>query len=208
MIGTQVYNSQKKGLNMSVSGEAWTFETVEARLVAALIVARRVPDRERSWLHVKAFWPPIVRERCLGDYDIRGYLGTTEDIPPPRVPLPPREIDAMEEAEDWLSRFLEPEERALVLLALGWKASGRRPGWTKIGRLLGVKLSRTALARRYLTAIAAVACGLEGKGSAAVRLMVRRMLAAEAREKAGAGVASAARTGRRRRTETEFVYVD
>lgn len=193
----------------SGEGELWSFDLVQARLVEALIVARRRPDRERGWLTVQASWPSIVRDRALGDYDIRGYLGTTEDIPPPRMPLSSAEISRMEEAEGWLARFLEEEDRILVLLALGWLAAGRRIGWRRICSIIGAQVGEAALAKRYALAIARIACGLSGVGQAAVQMMVRRHRAEAARAAIG-GAVSGAKSGRVRRRKVEYVidYTD
>src|SRR3546814_20484305 len=46
----------------------WTFEMVQERLVEAMLLWRRMPDRERGWLAVKAYWPEMRRHNHFGDY--------------------------------------------------------------------------------------------------------------------------------------------
>ena len=187
----------------------WTFDAVEERLVAALCSARRVPDRERSWLHVKAYWPDI-READIFDYPGGGVDGVSHIRIRP-MPLSPAQVDQMEEAESWLGRFLDEGDRALVVLALGWLAAGRRIGWTRIARIMarsGPTLTRSALAQRYIKAIATVACGLNGKGPASIRYMVRQRLMADARRRAGELPPVQGRRVWRRRVEVDIVYSD
>ena len=81
-------------------GRMYSFADVETRLVEAMLVMRRMSDREAGWLKVKACWPDIVRDRNAGDYDARGVdMG-----PPPLRPLPAsrRDIAEMEEAFGWV----------------------------------------------------------------------------------------------------------
>lgn len=190
--------------------EGWTYEAVEAALVEALVVARRVPDREAGWLHVKAAWPDL-RDADVFDYGGEGVDGVSHVRIRP-MPLANAQIDAMRRAESWLGRYLADEaDRLLVRAALGWLAAGRRIGWTRIGKVLGLGVTRQALQRRYLTAVARIACGLNGKGEASVKAMVRAQMLAEARSAVGAGVggegsASRGRGQRRRVVEVDIVY--
>ncbi len=188
----------------------WPYEMVEARLIEAMGVARRVPDRERGWMTLRAYWPDIVRERCLGDYDAYGYLGNSSDIAPARIPLNRAELARMQEAEGWLGRFLDEDARRLVVLAAGWMVSGRRVSWTRIGRIMGVKVGREAIKLRYLTAVAQIEAGLNGKGKAAVSASVRRQRMAEARRAMSdeASTQGRVRGQRRRRIEVDIIYSD
>lgn len=144
---------------------SWTYELAEERLVEAMACWRRAPDRERGWLHVEAIWPEITREWAAGDYDGRGYLGTSSDVPLRPLPLARAEVARMEEASEWIGRYVErDEDRTLVALALGYKASGRRPPWRKIKHRLGIPFGEDGLRRRYERAIGAIAKGLAETG--------------------------------------------
>ena len=80
----------------------YSFADVEERLVEAMLVMRRLSDREAGWLRVKASWPDIVREHEAGDYDARGYLGNSSDIALKPLPATRRDIAEMEEAFAWV----------------------------------------------------------------------------------------------------------
>lgn len=194
------------------SAVIWTFEAVEERLVAALIVARRVPDREASWLRVKACWPDVVRATWLGDTYLGDYGGEGVDgVSAAHVRRPQlgrEEIAAMVEAERWLGRYLDEDARVLVGLALGWLSRGRRIGWKRIGRIMGVSVTPTTLRQRYMLAIARIACGLNGHGDAAARDVLRRQLLSEARRAAGDAPAVRGRKARRRPVVVDVVYCE
>src|SRR3546814_532230 len=102
----------------------WTFEAVQERLVEAMLLWRRMPDRERGWLAVKAYWPDLRRHNHFGDY------ADAEATPRP-LPLSRAEIRRMEEASEWLL-LVNERDRALVALAVAWLAGGRSqvPGRT------------------------------------------------------------------------------
>jgi len=196
---------------MTDSTEIWTYEAVEARLIDGKAVSRQMPDRERSWLHVKAYWPDM-READIFDYPGGGVDGVSHIRIRP-LPLTPAQISEADEAGSWLGRFLKEGERRLMVLALGWPASGRRVAWKRVGRLLRVKLTGPALERQYKLAICVVTCGLNGKGRAAARRMLQARLHGEARALVDAGGAGGVYTGRvrgrrRRVTEVDIVYAE
>lgn len=182
----------------------WTYDVVEARLVEAMQVARRLPDRERGWLAVRAYWPSIVRERCLGDYDAYGYLGSSSDLPVARVPLASAEIDALDTSEGWALAYVPECDRKMVALALGWLVAGRRIGWRKLRLVLGWQIGPGAVQRRYERAIALICCGLNGKGAAGVKAVLG------ARARAGMmvadGDASVGQRSYRRRVVVDIEY--
>ena len=64
----------------SDTGRVLSFEDVQERLVEAIRVVWRQPDRERAWLTVRAYWPDIQRHTAFGDYDDRGGDGTSSDV--------------------------------------------------------------------------------------------------------------------------------
>ncbi len=141
--------------------EGWTYAVVEERLVEAMQLWRRSPDRERAWLSVRAIWPEITREWALGDYDARGYLGTSSDVPLKPLPIARAEMARMEEAGTWIGRFVPERDRRLVCVALGFKASDRRVPWLRLRQMMGVSFGAAGLSRRYERAIAAVVRGLD-----------------------------------------------
>jgi hypothetical protein len=52
------------------SGALLSFSDVEERLVEAMLVCWRNPDRERGWMRIRSAWPDVAAEP--GDYDARG----------------------------------------------------------------------------------------------------------------------------------------
>src|SRR3546814_5129850 len=76
----------------------WTFEAVQERLVEAMLLWRRMPDRERGWLAVKAYWPDLRRHNHFGDY------ADAEATPRP-LPLSRAEIRRMERSEEHTSEL-------------------------------------------------------------------------------------------------------
>lgn len=127
----------------------YSFADVEERLVEAMLVMRRLSDREAGWLRVKASWPDIVREHEAGDYDARGYLGNSSDIPLKPLPATRRDIAEMEEAFAWVLAAKE-RDRRLIALAIGALARGeKRVPWGKLLRPMGLKLGQHGLRKRY-----------------------------------------------------------
>ena len=108
------------------------FDDVEARLVEAMLLWRRSPDRERGWLHVKAFWPEIQRAGCFRV--VGGEVDYPEEDPIPRpLPLTRAEVRTMTEASDWMA--LVPErDRKLVALGVAGMVSGREPSLARPAR--------------------------------------------------------------------------
>lgn len=151
----------------------WTYAEVEERLIEAMALWRRSPDRERAWLHVKAMWPEITREWAAGDYDARGYLGNSSDVPLRPLPLVRAEVARMEEAGAWVGRYVGERDRKLVVMVLGYKASDIRPPWLEIKRRMGIPFGAAGLTRRYERAVAVIVKGLDsaqrGSASAQVR---------------------------------------
>lgn len=125
----------------------YSFADVEERLVEAMLVMRRMSDREAGWLRVKACWPDIVREDDRGDYDARGV----DMIAPAPRPLPAtrRDIAEMEEAFGWVLAA-KPEDRRLIALAIGALAQGaKQVPWMRLRKPMGIKLGAHGLRKRY-----------------------------------------------------------
>ncbi|QAY77911.1 hypothetical protein [Sphingosinicella sp. BN140058] len=139
---------------------SFTFQQVEDRLVEAMDLWRRSPDRERGWLHVKACWPEVVRQGWRVNTD--GEHDEREAVQEPRRPRPTRaQIEAMVEASEWL--LLAPEEdRRLVAAVLVCYARGmKKVPWMKIWDRFGRgRPGPDGLRMRYSRAITAIAKAL------------------------------------------------
>lgn len=127
----------------------YSFADVEERLVEAMLVMKRLSDREAGWLRVKASWPDIVRDHEAGDYDARGYLGTSSDIPLKPAPATRKDIGMMEEAFGWVLAA-KPDDRKLIALAITALARGeKRVPWMQLRKPMGLKLGAHGLRKRY-----------------------------------------------------------
>ncbi|MEA3541952.1 MAG: hypothetical protein U9R77_07520 [Pseudomonadota bacterium] len=145
----------------------YSFADVEERLVEAMLVMRRLSDREAGWLRVKASWPDIVREHEAGDYDARGYLGNSSDIPLKPLPATRRDIAEMEEAFAWVLAAKE-RDRRLIALAIGALARGeKRVPWMALRKPMGIKLGANGLRMRYERAMHLVVKAANAQKSAA-----------------------------------------
>lgn len=130
-----------------------TFEAVQERLVEALRLWWRMPDRERGWMTIRAFWPEMRRHNHFGDY------ADTEGAPRP-LPLSRAEIAEMDEASEWM-RFIPDRDRKLVALALLRLARGeKRVPWLELRAPLGVQFGADGLRKRYSRAISSIAQAL------------------------------------------------
>jgi hypothetical protein len=138
----------------------WSFDAVEERMVEAMELWRRAPDRERGWLHVKAFWPQIRRSGVF--QIVAGELDHPEEKPELKpLPLTRAEVAAMMEASDWLLHVPE-RDRRLVTIALFYQAQGKQPQWAKIKRRLGIPFGADGLRMRYSRAITQICKSLNG----------------------------------------------
>lgn len=141
---------------------AWTFQSVEERLVEAMITCRRDSDRERAWLRVRSAWPDIVRERSAGDYDARGGEHASSDVALRPAALTRRDVAEMEEAFGWMDA-VDPADRKLIGLAIVALARGQREiRWRKLLGPMGLDRGADGLRMRYARAIAAIAARLNG----------------------------------------------
>ncbi|MCK0531760.1 hypothetical protein [Sphingobium agri] len=146
----------------------YSFADVEERLVEAMLVMKRLSDREAGWLRVKASWPDIIRERELGDYDARGYLGNSSDIPLKPLPATRKDIAMMEEAFAWVLAA-KPDDRRLIALAIGALARGeKRVPWMKLRKPMGVTRGADGLRMRYERAMRKVVIAANASKSAPV----------------------------------------
>jgi hypothetical protein len=97
-----------------------SFEDVEQRLIEAILVTWRQPDRERMWLTVRAYWPeaPIGED---GDYGGDGIDGVSSSVLR-TASLTRREIADAEQAFGWLAAVQHVDDRRLIGKALRQRA--------------------------------------------------------------------------------------
>ncbi|RSU21216.1 hypothetical protein [Sphingomonas koreensis] len=139
-----------------------SFDDVQERLVEAIRVLWRQPDRERAWLTVRAYWPDIQRHTALGDYDDRGGEGSSSDVKLRPAALTRAEVADAEEALAWLDA-VEPDDRKLIGLAISALASGRRAiPWGRLLRPMGKARGVDGLRRRYERALGGVCRRVNG----------------------------------------------
>lgn len=138
---------------------------VEERLVEAMCLWRRAPDRERGWLNVRAYWPDIRRAEFIRI--VGNELDWPEEKPEARTPpLSRAEVAAMTEASDWLA-LVDERDRKLVALAVSYLAKGHaRVPWLRIKRLVGVAFGADGLRKRYGRALTAIANEVNRRKSA------------------------------------------
>jgi len=148
----------------------WTFETVQDRLVEAMLTCWRHPDRERGWQRLRAFWPDIQRDVLAGDYDARGGELSSSEVALRPASLTRLETAEMEEAFGWLDH-IQPADRKLVGLAITALASGKREvPWRRLLRPMGLTHGSEGLRVRYGRAIAAIAARASGGNPRANRV--------------------------------------
>lgn len=137
----------------SGAGSLMSFEAAEARLVEAVRVAWRLPDREAGWQRVRSAWPEIMRETSAGDYDARGGDLASSDVPLRTVAATRGEVAAMEEAFGWLAVVADTDRR-LIALAVGCLARGHsQVPWLRLLRPMGLTHGAEGLRKRYARAL-------------------------------------------------------
>ncbi|MGN5374604.1 DUF6362 family protein [Sphingomonas hankookensis] len=130
-----------------------SFAEVEARLVEAVRVSWRLPDREAGWQRVRSAWPEILRETAAGDYDARGGDLASSDVPLRTAAATRGEVVEMEQAFDWL-RAVADEDRRLVALAIGCLARGdKQVPWLRLRPPMGLTHGAEGLRKRYTRAL-------------------------------------------------------
>ena len=128
-----------------------TFADVEERLVEAMLLCWRLPDRERSWTRIKAYWPDIQRHNWFGD-----YADTDPDARPRPLPLSRSDIARMDEAFGWLDA-VPVDDRRLIGLAITALARGAsRVPWSRLLRPMGLTRGSDGLRMRYGRALSGV----------------------------------------------------
>lgn len=146
----------------------WTYETVQDRMVDAVRAWWRAPGRVGPGnggpyaRDIPAGM--IIRDANMGDYDERGYLGTSSDVPLRPAAMTRAEVDARDAASDWMEQVPEVDRR-LVSLALIYLARGKSSvPWMQLKQDMGVRIGAGGLQRRYERAIRGVVVALNGGG--------------------------------------------
>jgi hypothetical protein len=137
----------------SGAGSLLSFDEIEARLVEAVRVSWRLPDREAGWQRVQSAWPEILRETSAGDYDARGGDLASSDVKLRTAAATRDEVAGMEQAFDWL-RAVADDDRRLVALAIGCLARGdKQVPWLRLRRPMGLTHGAEGLRKRYTRAL-------------------------------------------------------
>jgi hypothetical protein len=137
-------------------GALLSFADIEERLVQAMLICWRNPDRERGWQQLRSAWPDVLREISAGDYDARGGDHSSSDVSLRPASLTRAEVAEMEEAFGWLDH-IEPLDRKLVGLAITAMARGaKQVPWMKLRQPMGVTRGADGLRMRYERAIGQV----------------------------------------------------
>lgn len=151
----------------SDAGRLLSFEEVQERLVEAIRVTWRTPDRERAWLTVRAYWPDIQRHTSLGDYDDRGGEGVSSDVKLRPAALTRAEVADAEEALSWLDAVPATDRKLIGLVIVALASGARQVPWSRLlkatgkahgvdglrrhemnGRVAALSMRRTIMARQ------------------------------------------------------------
>lgn len=127
------------------SGQLWTPEMVERRLLEAVQTYEAMPDKEIGWMNsLRSHMPETVKDPQ--DFFERGYATTT----PARIGLTSRQITEAEQALDFLS-ILQPNEKLVIKEGLVFLQKGcTTPQFNKIKQRLGWgKISDATVRRHY-----------------------------------------------------------
>lgn len=154
----------------STNGRFWTFEDVRERMVGAMECWWRMPDRERSWQHVRSAWPPIMRRVGGGALDplassrfgarvVVGEVDHEEEDPQPARPsLTRREIEEAREASEWMQHVPERDRRLVSMVLASLAAGAKRVPWLSIWNELGRgRPGPDGLEKRFTRALAGIA---------------------------------------------------
>jgi hypothetical protein len=143
-------------------GRLLSFADIEERLVEAMLVCWRNPDRERGWQTLRSAWPEVLREASAGDYDARGGDLSSSDVSIRPASLTRAEVGAMEEAFGWLD-MVDPVDRKLIGLVITARARGAaQTPWHRLLKPMGLKRGADGLRKRYERAIGAVCRAVNG----------------------------------------------
>jgi len=114
---------------------------IETQLREAFQTLRTLPDRDWSWLNSgkRSAWPDTLRQAAEVFANAVAQGGRHEDMPAPRIPPTPGQIDRMLPTLLWLRGAERNEKIAVAMRAMDLS-------WARIGRTLGVSRYK---AQRY-----------------------------------------------------------
>ena len=143
-------------------GELLSFADIEERLVQAMLIYWRNPDRERGWQQLRSGWPDVLREVSAGDYDARGGDQSSSDVAIRPAALTRLEVAEATEAFDWLD-IIDPKDRKLIGLAIAALARGAKQiPWMHLRKPMGVTRGADGLRKRYERALGEVCRSVNG----------------------------------------------
>jgi hypothetical protein len=137
-------------------GELIDFVSVEARLVEAFDVLRRLPDPERRFLRTRTMglWAEVRPERV--DIDGEGQEA--------RPGVTRGELRRMEEALGWCEWLDGPARKLVGATISSLREADQQPNWPHIRRILGETRTTDALRMAYGRALSRI-CGKLNAGS-------------------------------------------
>lgn len=145
--------------------EWWTFELVRDALVDASDLWWRSPGGVGAAYANDGPWRLMLREGNHGDYDARGGDGVSSDVPLRPLPLSTVEVARRDRVSDWLGLIDSPDDRRIVVAAIGHLARGRsRVPWRQIKHQLGIRFGEDGLRKRFERALSAIAVSLNTAG--------------------------------------------
>lgn len=103
-------------------GELLSFEDVQERLVEAMRICWRHPDRERGWQFVRSAWPEVMREPVADEHGVH-IKPVIDDVQIRPASLTRADVARMEEAFGWLDH-VQPADRKLIGVAITALARG------------------------------------------------------------------------------------
>jgi hypothetical protein len=103
-------------------GAFLSFDDVQDRLVEAMRICWRHPDRERGWQFVRSAWPEAMREALADEHGVQ-IKPVVDDVPIRTASLTRADVAAMEEAFGWLDH-VQPVDRKLIGVAITALARG------------------------------------------------------------------------------------
>jgi len=149
----------------------WTFAVVQERLVDAMTMLWRLPDRERGWLRagVSSIWSNYHETFGMNAVELAAWRKINADVPPALPGLTRQEVGEMEEALGWMEH-VSADDRKLVGLAITELARGHaQVSWMRLLHPMGLREGEEGLRKRYGRAINRIVVALEAaeiRGSA------------------------------------------
>lgn len=141
--------------------EWWTFDLVREALVEATVLWRRSPGEGRWPFASDGPWHLMSRDVAAGDYDARGGFNSSSDVAVRALPLSREECDQRDAVSEWMMLVPAAADRRLLAVCLEFHARGyQQLPWAKIMRFMGVARGKDGLAKRYRSALRAIAEGL------------------------------------------------